>query len=58
MSASNPPSAPVSAEDAWPEMSQEEEAELRRDFAEGDEEYRRGECIPADEVVPRLRHAG
>lgn len=48
----------MSAEDAWPEMSPEEEAELRRDFAEGDEEYRRGECIPADEVVPRLRQAG
>ncbi len=56
MSASEP--LPVPDDNAWPQMSAEEEAELRRDFTDAEEEYKRGECIPRDEVLPRLRRAG
>jgi hypothetical protein len=57
MSASNRP-PPVPDENPSPELSAEEEAELRRDFAEGDEEYRRGECIPMEHVLKGARGAG
>lgn len=44
--------------DDWSDLSEEERVELRRAFAEADEEYRRGEGIPREEVLPRLRRAG
>jgi hypothetical protein len=45
-------------EQGWPDLTPEEEAEVRADFARAEEAYRRGECIPADEVLPRLQRAG
>jgi len=58
VNASNPPEQAAEPIDDWSDLSEEERAELRRDFAEADEEYRRGECLPRDEVLPRLRRAG
>jgi hypothetical protein len=58
MSASNPP-PPVPDENAWPEMSAEEEAELQLAFAQAEEDQRNGVLgIPIDEVLPRYRRAG
>jgi hypothetical protein len=43
----------------WSDLSEQERGEIREAFARAEEEYRRGECIPADEVIPRrLRRAG
>jgi hypothetical protein len=58
MSASDPPTPAVPDENAWPDLSPAEEEELRLAFAEAREEDRRGECIPRDEVLPRLRRTG
>ena len=61
MDASNPPPFPAKADldaQGWPEMSAEEEADVRAAFIRADEAYSRGECIPAAEILPRLRRAG
>jgi hypothetical protein len=54
----NAPEQAAKPSDDWSDLSEEERVELRRAFAEADEEYRRGEGIPREEVLPRLRRAG
>ncbi len=49
---------PASVPDGWSDLTPEERAQLAADFAEADAEFSRGECIPADEVLPRYRRAG
>lgn len=58
MNPSAPPEHAAETSDDWSDLSEEERGELRRAFAEADEEYRRGECLPREEVLPRLRRAG
>ena len=54
----NPPEQAAKSSDDWPDLSEEERVELRRAFAEANEEYPRGEGIPSAEVLPRLHRAG
>ena len=44
--------------DDWSDLSEDEIAELRRAFAEADENRRNGVGIPIDDVLPRYRRAG
>lgn len=58
MNPSTLPEQTSETSDDWSDLSAEEQVELRRVFAEADEEYRRGEGLPREEVLPRLRRAG
>jgi hypothetical protein len=60
MSANEQPSpVPDDAPDGWSDLTDEERAELRRDFDEAREDMRNGvRGIPLDEVLPRYRQTG
>lgn len=58
MNPSTLPEQTSETSDDWSDLSEDERVELRRVFAEADEEYRRGEGLPREEVLPRLRRAG
>jgi hypothetical protein len=44
--------------DGWSDLTEEERAELRRDFVEARERHAQGLSVPLDEVLPRYRRAG